>query len=323
MRNIYASVGKGNIFLKSPFYRGISRRNIFTAQDPSYHATVRKLFSPSLSPGSVQAHEGVIRDCVSRLHDVLRDRIAQTDTLSLNDLYYCHAVDTVSEVLLGKSLGCLKRGRPYFWTEQLPRIFYWATIRDQFQGSGVPSVIKWLLRRFLRKGIRGRAEEARMRLINEYFTTVLFFFPWHMLTQNRQLRAPHARRDMMVEVMERAPQSDLPEAEIAENFSAVMLAGFHTTQNALCAAIYFVLTHSAAHVKLKNELDSAYSSTADINDQVQKLPYLNAVITEALRLYPPVPVGGPRVSPGGYVDGTYIPAGVSYLSLNFGPDHSS
>ena len=177
MRNIYASVGKGNIFLKSPFYRGISRRNIFTAQDPSYHASVRKLFSPSLSPGSVQAHEGVIRDCVFRLHDVLRDRIAQSDTLSLNDLYYCYAVDTVSEVLLGKSLGCLKRGRPYFWTEQLPRIFYWATIRDQFQGSGVPSVIKWLLRRFVRKGIRGRAEEARMRLINEYFTTFLSFFP--------------------------------------------------------------------------------------------------------------------------------------------------
>ena len=180
MRNIYASVCKGNIFLKSPFYRGISRRNIFTAQDPSYHATVRKLFSPSLSPGSVQAHESVIRDCISRLHDVLRDRIAQTDTLSLNALYYCHAVDTVSEVLLGKSLGCLKRGRPYFWTEQLPRIFYWATIRDQFQGSGVPSVIKWLLRRFLRKGIRGRAEEARMRLINEYFTSVLFLL-WQIL----------------------------------------------------------------------------------------------------------------------------------------------
>lgn len=144
-----------------------------------------------------------------------------------------------------------------------------------------------------------------------------------MLTQNRQLRAPHDRRDMMVEVMERAPQSDLPEAEIAENFSAIMLAGFHTTQNALCAAIYFVLTHSAAHEKVKNELDSAYSSAADINGQVQRLPYLNAVITEALRIYPPVPVGGPRVSPGGYVDGTYIPAGVSSAILNFGPGQSS
>lgn len=115
----------------------------------------------------------------------------------------------------------------------------------------------------------------------------------------------------MVEIMERAPMTDLPEAEIAENFSAIMLAGFHTTQNALCAAIYFVLTHPEAHAKLKTELDSVYSSPKDIDGQVQKLPYLNAVITEAMRLYPPVPVGGPRVSPGAYVDGTYIPAGVS------------
>lgn len=43
--------------------------------------------------------------------------------------------------------------------------------------------------------------------------------------------------------------------------------------------------------------------------------YLNAVMTEALRFYPPVPVGGPRVSPGAYVDGVYIPAEVSLIPL--------
>lgn len=116
----------------------------------------------------------------------------------------------------------------------------------------------------------------------------------------------------MVEVMERAGDSGLPEAEIAENFSAIMLAGFHTTQNALCAAIYFILTHDDVRQKLVHELQSNVGSAESISgDVVQQLPYLNAVITEALRLYPPVPLGGPRVSPGAYVDGTYIPAGVS------------
>lgn len=115
----------------------------------------------------MQAHGGVIRGCVLRLHDVIQAKLAATDTLTLNELFYCHSVDTVSEVLLGKPLGCLQRGKPYFWTEQLPRIFFWATIRDQFQGSGVPTMIKWMLRRLLRKGIRARSEQARMRLINE------------------------------------------------------------------------------------------------------------------------------------------------------------
>jgi cytochrome P450 len=120
---------------------------------------------------------------------------------------------------------------------------------------------------------------------------------------------------MMVEVMERAETSGLPEAEIAENFSAIMLAGFHTTQNALCAVIFFVLTHPEVHTKLVRELQSAFTSAEDISGAVaQQLPYLNAVITEALRLYPPVPLGGPRVSPGTYVDGIYIPAGVSVLT---------
>jgi hypothetical protein len=168
LRQIYGTgTGKGAAFLKTGFYKNISRRNIFTAADPVYHASVRKLFGPSFTPGSMHVHAGVIRECILRLHEVIRGKLDTKDTLSLNELLYCHSVDTVSEVLLGKPLGCLKRGKPYFWTEQLPRIFYWATIRDQFEGSGVPTAIKWLLRRFLRKGIRLRAEEARMRLINE------------------------------------------------------------------------------------------------------------------------------------------------------------
>jgi cytochrome P450 len=123
----------------------------------------------------------------------------------------------------------------------------------------------------------------------------------------------------MVEVMERSGGSDLPKDEIAENFSAIMLAGFHTTQNALCAVIYLVLTHPETHVKLVQELQAAFASAEDISgDVAAQLPYLNAVITEALRLYPPVPLGGPRVSPGAYVDGVYIPAGVStFFSFRF------
>ncbi|PYH88141.1 cytochrome P450 [Aspergillus ellipticus CBS 707.79] len=309
LRNIYgAGTGKGSAFLKTAFYKGISRRNIFTASDPVYHSSVRKLFGPSMTPGSMQAHGNVIIGCTARLHEVINATLEKTDTISLNRMLYCHSVDTVSEVLLGKSLGCLKRGKPYFWTEQLSRIFFWATIREQFAGSGVPTMIKLMLRYLIRKGVRSRAEQARMRLINE------------------QLVAHHYRRDVMVEVMERANTSELDVPEIAENFSAIMLAGFHTTQNALCATIYFVLTHPEARAKLTRELQEAFASPDDVSGHVaENLPYLNAVITESLRLYPPVPMGGPRVSPGAYVDGTYIPAGTeistSLFSLHHNPEY--
>ncbi|KAL4880325.1 cytochrome P450 [Aspergillus karnatakaensis] len=309
MRNIYgAGLGKSNTFLKTGFYKAISRRNIFTASDPYYHATVRKLFSPSLSPGCMAAHEDVIKGCISRFHALVKKRMENSKAISLNDLYYSLSVDMVSEVLIGKPLGCIERGRPFFWTEQLPRIFYWATIRDQFQGSGVPTLIKWMLRQILRKGIRQRSEEARMRLIRE------------------QLKATHTRRDIMVEVLERSESSTLPEDEIAENFSAIMLAGFHTTSHAICAAIWLVLSHPETHAELTNELRSAFASPEDVSLEIlQKLPWLNSVITETLRIYPPVPLGGPRVSPGAYVDGVYVPAGVeictSLYALHHNPEY--
>ncbi|BCS26783.1 cytochrome P450 [Aspergillus puulaauensis] len=309
LRNIYgAGLGKSNTFLKTGFYKAISRRNIFTASDPYYHATVRKLFSPSLSPGCMAAHEGVIKGCIARFNALVKQRTEGRKAISLNDLYYCLSVDMVSEVLVGKSLGCIERGRPFFWTEQLPRIFYWATIRDQFQGSGVPTLIKWMLRQILRKGIRQRSEEARMRLIRE------------------QLKAKHTRRDIMVEVLERQETAQLPEEEVAENFSAIMLAGFHTTSHAICAAIWLVLSHPDVHARLTEELRTQFNSTDDISLEVLgKLPWMNAVITEALRIYPPVPLGGPRVSPGAYVDGVYVPAGVeigiSLYALHHNPEY--
>ncbi|KAL4973650.1 cytochrome P450 [Aspergillus desertorum] len=307
MRNIYgAGLGKSNTFLKTGFYKAISRRNIFTATDPYYHATVRKLFSPSLSPGCMAAHEPVIKGCISRFHALVKQRMQSQKAIILNDLYYSLSVDMVSEVLLGKSLGCIERGRPFFWTEQLPRIFYWATIRDQFKGSGVPTLIKWMLRQILRKGIRQRSEEARMRLIRE------------------QLKATHTRRDIMVEVLERAESSNLPEDEIAENFSAIMLAGFHTTSHAICATIWLVLSHPETRECLQSELRTAFQSTDDISlDVLAKLPWLNAVITEALRVYPPVPLGGARVSPGAYVDGVYVPAGVEVSTSLYALHHNA
>ena len=129
---------------------------------------------------------------------------------------------------------------------------------------------------------------------------------------SRQLHTTHTGHDMMVKIMERLPLSTLPEAEIAESFSAVMLAGFHTTQNALCAAIYFILTHLDTKGNLMAELDSVYASPDEVDGRITKMPYLNAVITEALH----IPSRAcRRVSPGVYVDGVYTSAGVSSYPL--------
>lgn len=49
----------------------------------------------------------------------------------------------------------------------------------------------------------------------------------------------------------------------------------------------------------------------DINaTAAQQLPYLQATISEGLRIYPPGSQGFPRVSPGANIDGFWVPKGV-------------
>jgi cytochrome P450 len=103
-------MGKSNSFLKTKFYHGIASKNIFTSSDPAFHARIRKLFSPSFSPGCLQAHGEVIHGCISRLNEAIREKVMVNDLFDLNNLLYCHSVDVTSEVLLGKPLGCLQRG---------------------------------------------------------------------------------------------------------------------------------------------------------------------------------------------------------------------
>jgi hypothetical protein len=64
--------------------------------------------------------------------------------------------------------------------------------------------------------------------------------------------------------------------------------------------------------KLSREVCDTYESAQDIDIvPTLKLPYLQAVVKEALRMFPVVPQGLPRLSPGTVIGGIYVPQDVS------------
>lgn len=80
---------------------------------------------------------------------------------------------------------------------------------------------------------------------------------------------------------------------------------------ALSAITFMILTHPAVYKELQEELSKTFSCIDDITfDSASKLPYLRAIIDEGQRIHPVAPIGGIRESPGGYVDGIYVPLGV-------------
>ncbi|KAL4922111.1 cytochrome P450 [Aspergillus aurantiobrunneus] len=98
-----------------------------------------------------------------------------------------------------------------------------------------------------------------------------------------------------------------------EDGRLMIITGSDTTGVALANAFYYLAKHPSVYKKLQAELDGAFprdTRTPDFsNEALRRLPYLEAVINETLRLKPAVPSGQPRLTPpeGLQIDETWIP----------------
>ncbi|KAM5357609.1 hypothetical protein ACJZ2D_016088 [Fusarium nematophilum] len=96
------------------------------------------------------------------------------------------------------------------------------------------------------------------------------------------------------------------------NASSLLIAGSETTATALVGMTYYLLERPECLSALQEEVRSAFKTHQEINESsTRDLRYVDAVIKEALRIFVPLPINVPRVSPGAFVDGRYIPAGYS------------
>lgn len=89
-----------------------------------------------------------------------------------------------------------------------------------------------------------------------------------------------------------------------------ILAGADTTATTLTAVLYHLLRNPAAHARLRAELEAAALRRPVAYADAAALPYLDAVVKEALRVHPGVGLLLERVVP---AEGLALPAGGGFL----------
>jgi cytochrome P450 len=80
--------------------------------------------------------------------------------------------------------------------------------------------------------------------------------------------------------------------------------------------MYYLLRDKRIMTKLRDEIDANFKSYDEIKAATaSKLPYLSAVLNEAMRIYPAIAWQPCRVVPpgGDTVDGYFLPGGVRAL----------
>lgn len=105
---------------------------------------------------------------------------------------------------------------------------------------------------------------------------------------------------------------------LAAQGSTLIAAGSETGATFLSAMTYYLISNSDMLDTVKTEVRQAYGSDAEIDgENLKKLIYLNAVIEEGLRIFPPASFGLPRVCPRAEIDGHWVPKGVSSKLVYF------
>lgn len=128
--------------------------------------------------------------------------------------------------------------------------------------------------------------------------------------RERRAHPDYSRTDILSLLMSAKDEAGegMSDVELRDELITLLVAGHETTATALAWALYWIHKLPSVREKLLAELDSL-GNNPDLGD-IFKLPYLNAVCSETLRIYPvgmltfprvpkvPVKLGGYNLEPG-------------------------
>jgi cytochrome P450 len=116
----------------------------------------------------------------------------------------------------------------------------------------------------------------------------------------------------------------MTDEQLRDELVTMFLAGHETTAIALSWSILLLSLNPAARRKLQDEVDTVLDGRAPGPEDYSSLPYTAAVIQEAMRLYPPLPITIRQALNDDVLDGYPVRAGssifVNFYALHHNPD---
>src|SRR5262249_10953620 len=103
--------------------------------------------------------------------------------------------------------------------------------------------------------------------------------------------------------------TQMTDAQLRDEAVTLFTAGHETTALALSYAFFLLAQHPEAEAKLHRELDDVLSGRSPMVEDVPRLRYAEAVIREAMRLYPPAWAIGREAIRDTEIGGYFTPAG--------------
>lgn len=253
----------------------------------------RKLAAPLFQPRKLANYQEIMVGCATRFVDGLQEderRELHTDVMSLS-------IEVVCRTLLGVSpndhgLGIARNfettlryivERAYTWKRFLPAIV------------PTPGTLRYL-----------RAKRALLATIDEVVAS--------------SLRAQGSDASLIARLAHAEDEQGrrLDAQQLRDDAMTILVAGYETTALALVWTLYVLASEPRVRTRLERELDSELGMRPVTAAALSRLPYLEAVVRETLRLFPPVYAFGREVAAPFELGGYRLPVGSQVLVSPYG-----
>ncbi|KAL2141528.1 hypothetical protein VTI28DRAFT_2228 [Corynascus sepedonium] len=256
------------------------------------HALLRRTMAHGFSDRSMREQQPLIQDYINLLIRRLREKSEGGSKVDLAAWYNYTTFDVIGDLAFGESFGCLDNSDYHPWVKAIFEVARAGTIFQTL--AHYPALIKLLLAFIPSKFKEEREKHMQMT----------------MAKLKRRMEAGKERPDLVEGLLKKADEWGLTLEKLQANSAILIIGGSETTATLLSGVTYFLLTNPEAMKKLTAEIRGSFKSEDEIDfSSVSTLPYLLACLDEALRMYPPVPTGLPRVVPkgGANIAGNYVP----------------
>ncbi|EOD51764.1 Cytochrome p450 [Neofusicoccum parvum] len=324
--NIYG-LNKG--YTKSGFYpiQSISwhkkpQMNIFSTRDEAYHRDQKRPIAAAYSLTSLLAKEDAVDSCSKLFIEKLKAFADEKKPVDLGQWLQYYAFDVIGEFSFAKKLGFLEKGADVDgMMETIAGILVYASFCGQ-----LPEWHPYLLGNPLFPILIPSMESwnAVLTFTLKAVNSVMSTLPSATSLKRdgelspAALSALDAKGDMLSRwsALRLSSPPRMDTRDIVVHLSTNVFAGSDTTAIALRAILYFLLKNPHTLATLVAEIDAAdakglLSDLVSYREATAHLPYLDAVIKEAMRLHPSVGLLLERVVPpgGARICDVFIPAG--------------
>ncbi|KAK1142200.1 hypothetical protein N8T08_008126 [Aspergillus melleus] len=269
--------------------------NISNANDQD-HRRLRRVQAHAFSEKALSLQEAYVQTYIDLFISRLGDEIDSTGKGTINAVQWFNylTTDIIGELAFGKSFGGLENNEMHPWLKNL----FWSlkTFAFSREMSHYPNLIAYAILALMvprgqlmhqKNAIVFGAEQARKRL-----------------------KRGTDRPDFMSYILRHNDKRGMSEEEIAGSSIALIIAGSETTATLMSGLTYLLLKNPSTLQRITSVIRHDFADPSEMTFlELPKHEYINAVLSEGLRLYPPAADSLFRVVPseGGIVAGQFVP----------------